>query len=247
MMLTSLDAVRARRVILIFVSLSAFFGVWVFGDLLKAWAADQLRTHLIEPPSPRLARAADTVAIVQAVLEHERFEPAPLSPEDDIAQGGMRRRWPVLLSDRTVEMCAGTIWEADAAGCPTMLSDEALTLPGADFRIPRALRLALSQANRQPSTLPEVTGPYVRFTPQAAIDAVFGEGRGWWPEFYRAFPGTAGYVRTSLPVLSEDGTWAVVLVEHTCGGTCGRGLIYLLMRTPEGAWQVVVRDALWIA
>lgn len=246
MMLTSFDAVRARRIILIFVSLSAFFGVWVFGDLLKAWAADQLRTHLIEPPSPRLARAADTVAIVQAVLEHERFEPAPLSPEDDIAQGGMQRRWPVLLSDRTVVMCAGTIWEADAAGCPTTLSDEALTLPGADFRIPRALRLALSQANRQPSTLPEVSGPYVRFTPQAAIDAVF-ESPGWWKEFDRVFPRTAGYVQASLPVLSEDGTWAVVLVEHFCGGTCGRGFIYLLMRTPEGAWQVVVRDGLWIA
>jgi hypothetical protein len=121
-----------------------------------------------------------------------------------------------------------------------------LTLPGADFRIPRALRLALSQANRQPSTLPEVAGPYVRFTPQASIDAVL-EGPGWWKEFDRVFPRTAGYVQASLPVLSEDGTWAVVLVEHSCGGLCGQGVIFLLMRTPEGAWQVVVRDGLWIA
>lgn len=246
-MTTFLDAVRARRILLNFVSLSALGGVWVFGNLLKARAADQLRSYLIEPPSPRIAGEADTVAIVQAVLEHEQFEPAPLSPEDAIAQGGQQPRLPVLLSDRTVVMCAGTIWEADAAGCPTTLSDEALTLPGADLRIPRALRLALSQANRQPSTLPEVAGPYVRFTPQAAIDAVFEEGRGFWPEFDRAFPQTAGFVQASLPVLSEDGTWAAVLVEHTCGRACGRGLIYLLMRTPEGAWQVVVRDGLWIA
>ncbi len=238
---------RAHRVILILVALSALGGLWIFGDLMKAWATDQLRSHLIEPPSPRVASAADTAAIVQAVIEQERFEPAPRSPEDDIAQGGMRRRWPVLVSDRTVVTCAGSIWEADAAGCPSMLSDEALTLPGADFRIPRSLRLALSRANRQSSTLPAVAGPHVRFTPQASIDAVFAEGRGWWPEFHRVFPQTAGYVQASLPVLSEDGTWAAVLVEHYCGWTCGRGLIYLLMRSPEGAWQVGVRDALWIS
>ncbi len=246
-MTTFLDAVRAHRILLMFVTLSALGSVWVFGDLLKAWAADQLRTHLIEPPSPRIAGAADTVAIVDAVLQYQQFEPSPRSPEDDIAQGGMRRRWPVLLSDRTVVVCAGSIMEADAAGCPSTLSDESLTLPGADFRIPRDLRLALSRANRQSSALPEVSGPYTRFTPQASIDAVFEEQGGLWPGFDRTFPQTAGLVQASLPVLSEDGTWAVVLVEHTCGGTCGRGLIYLLMRTPEGAWQVVVRDALWIA
>jgi hypothetical protein len=76
---------------------------------------------------------------------------------------------------------------------------------------------------------------------------VFEEGRGLWPPFYQAFPQTAGYVRASLPVLSEDGTWAAVVIEHYCGGLCGTGLIYLLMRTPEGVWQVVVGDELWIA
>jgi hypothetical protein len=62
-MLASLDAVRARRVILMFVAVSALGGVWLFGDLMKAWAADQLRSHQMEAPSPRVASAADTVAI----------------------------------------------------------------------------------------------------------------------------------------------------------------------------------------
>jgi hypothetical protein len=246
-MLASLDAVRTRQVLLVFVVLSALGGGWIFGDLLKSWSIDQLRAVVLEPPTSRVASAADTVAIVHAVLEHAQFKGVPLSPEDDIAQGGIRRRLPVLVSDQTVVMCAGSIWDADAAACPSMLSVEALTVPGADFRIPRALRLALSAANRQSSSIPEVSGPYARFIAQASIDAVFEDGRGWWPEFYQAFPQTAGYVRASRPVLSEDGTWAVVVVEHYCGGTCGSGLIFLLMRTPEGAWQVVVGDELWIA
>jgi hypothetical protein len=247
MMFPAFAAVRTRQVLLVFVVLSALGGVWIFGDLLKSWTIDQLRALLLEPPTSKVASAADTVAIVHAVLEHAQFEGVPLSPEDHIAQGGVRRRLPVLVSDQTVVMCAGSTEGAEATACPSTLSDEALTSPGADFRIPRALRLALSAAIRQSSSIPEVSGPYARFMAQASIDAVFEDGRGSWPEFYQAFPQTAGYVRASRPVLSEDGTWAAVVIEHYCGGQCGRGLIYLLMRTPEGVWQVVVGDELWIA
>lgn len=247
MMFPAFAAVRARHVLLVFVVLSALGGVWIFGDLLKSWAIVHLRALVLEPPDPKVASAADTAAIVHAVLEHEQFEGVPLSPEDHIAQGGVRRRLPVLVSDQTVVMCAGSIWAADATSCPSTLWDEALTSPDADFRIPRTLRLALSGANRQSSTIPEVSGPYARFMAQASIDAVFDEGRGWWPDFYRTFPHTAGYVRVSVPVLSEEGTWAVVVVEHYCGGNCGIGLIVLLMRTPDGSWKVVVSDELWIS
>jgi hypothetical protein len=229
------------------VALSTLGGWWIFGDLVKPWAKAQLRALVVESPVPRVAGEADTVAIIPAVLEHEQFEGAPPSPEDFIAQGSVRRRLPVLVSDQALVMCAGSALEADAAECPTMLSDEALTWSGADYRIPRALRLALSEANRQPGKIPEITGPHAQFTAQASIDAVFAEEGRWWPEFYRAYPQTAGYIRASLPVLSADGTWAVLVVEHYCGGLCGRGLIYLLMRTPEGAWRVAVSDGLWIS
>lgn len=240
--------VRPRSVLTLFLLLTSVTVILAFGPQLRDRALAALRALVTEVTVPRVASESDFVAIVHATLEHEQFEGLPLSPEDLIAQGGVHRRSPVLVSRRSVVICPGPNLDPVESGCRASLFDEDLMRPGADFRVPRALRVQLGAANRESATVPDIDDPFARFVDQADIDAaVKSEDPRAWSEFYRSYPHTAGFVRTSIPVLSDDGTWAAVVFQHRCGGLCGADAVYLLMRDPEGAWQVVVKELLSIA
>ncbi len=196
---------------------------------------------------PALPLTADFGLILEAVLAHEKFEGIPLPPprpgEGRIAD---KLRKSVVLSNESLVVCPGSNWSSVNNNCPSSIDDEIMNWPGADFRIPKRMRIQLSEANRATVALPRIENPYVIFETEAAIrSTVSNEGR-VWSKFYSEYPGTAGYVKVSLPILSEDGTWAVILVEHYCGGLCGTGKLHLLMRGESG-WSVVVTDGLWIS
>lgn len=200
------------------------------------------------PPSQESAPLlpVDFALILEAVLAHENFEGLPPPPPSE-GQGKVSAdvRSPVVLANETLVICAGSLRSA-TDGCPSFIDDEIMSWPGADFRIPRRMRHRLSEANRNAVALPRIENPYVIVETEVAIRSAVHNGGRAWMNFYSEYPGTAGYVRVSRPILSEDGTWAVILVEHHCGGLCGTGKLHLLMRGPSG-WSVVVTDWLWMS
>lgn len=225
---------------------------------LLPFARDGLRTLIadmcVDSDGPVLPSDDDFAAIVLAIVAEGRHEfGTPRAPE---AVGAADRvgRAPVLLSDASITVCIGkrqTSGDPDSvqvvtSDCRSVLDDAILTWSGADLRISRDLRMQLARANREPVAVPVLEWPLVRTESEAAIDAAIGDGGRAWPGFYTQFPETAGYIRVSRPVLSPDRMWAAIALEHHCGGLCGFGAIYLLMRDATG-WVVVLSDGLWVS
>jgi len=111
---------------------------------------------------------------------------------------------------------------------------------------PRRLKRELQLANMTESSIPDVGLSTVHRTPTASMGAIFGAGGGGWDAFYERYPGTAGTLEASLPVLTEDRSQALIYVAQSCGGTCGTGFVHLLRRTSDG-WQQVRRWRVWIS
>lgn len=79
----------------------------------------------------------------------------------------------------------------------------------------------------------------------AALDKILA-GDDWWDDFYSRYPGTAGFVAVSLPVLSEDRQQALIYVAHSCDGLCGAGNLFVLQRT-AGGWRIIADEMMWIS
>lgn len=104
--------------------------------------------------------------------------------------------------------------------------------------VPRRLKRELLLANVIEASIPDVGLPTVHRTASSDVDAIFEAGG--WEDFYSRYPATAGTLQASLPVLTEDGSRALIFVEQACGGLCGTGYVHLLQRTPQG-WKQVGR------
>jgi len=71
------------------------------------------------------------------------------------------------------------------------------------------------------------------------IEGFFNEkGPGGWPDFYKRFPKSRGYVYMSAVGYNADKTLALVYVGHSCGGLCGGGGYYF-MKKVDNKWTEV--------
>ena len=70
-------------------------------------------------------------------------------------------------------------------------------------------------------------------------------GKGW-EEFYKKYPDSAGYWAFSRPGFNPAHDTAWLYVIHACGGLCGTGHLYLLLKE-DGKWSVKYRLMLWIS
>jgi hypothetical protein len=66
-----------------------------------------------------------------------------------------------------------------------------------------------------------------------------------WKGFYKAFPGSSGYLAFSRAGYDEKRGQALLLVDHSCGGLCGSGSV-VLMEKKFGVWQYVRKHQIWI-
>ena len=240
--------VRPRAIIRLAIVISLSIATLAFGPLLKSHALRALRAVIEDQAAPIVPSDNEFAAIAAAAIEHARFEGVPPAPEDATCSTPDLCRRSVAISDRSIVVCPGSSSDANTRACPSLIFDDSLVSSRADYSIPRQLRLQLAEANRRPKRIPDVTVAYAQMVRQEDIDAIFETQQGLgWSAFYRRFENSAGYVRTSIPVLSADGTWAAIILEHGCGDLCGVGLLYLLMRDPQGQWHVVVEDMLWIS
>ena len=63
----------------------------------------------------------------------------------------------------------------------------------------------------------------------------------FWRQWYRAFPGSGGYVMLSPASISTSDGVAVVQVRIACGPVCGETELRLLQRDDQGEWRTTGR------
>lgn len=225
---------------------------------LLPFAGDGMRAALvrIRDDSAHLTLPSDDDfrAIILAIAAAARYEGGLLPAPESVGGAAPVGRMPVLLSDASLIVCPGkrqTFGGPDSVqvvtnDCPSILDDEILAESGTAAQIPQHMRVQLAQANRVPVAVPVLDQWLVRTVSDASIHAAIGDGGRTWPGFYTQFPGTAGYILVSRPVLTPDRAWAAIAVEYYCGGLCGYGSVYLLMRDDMG-WKVVASETLWVS
>ncbi len=91
--------------------------------------------------------------------------------------------------------------------------------------------------------------PYV-VVPRKDIMAFFRKTGGNWPEFYRRYPDSGGYIEMSAVGFDRSKTRAMVYVAHSCGGLCGNGADHLLEKV-DGVWHDAnvpgITSCMWIS
>lgn len=78
------------------------------------------------------------------------------------------------------------------------------------------------------------------------LDPIFCKHCGFWPEFYKLFPGSQGILTVSGIGISPDGDQAFFYVSNVCEGLCGRG-DYVVMEKQNGAWVIQNVIAMWVS
>lgn len=227
---------RTIKTAIALATLAALAIVW---PVILRKVEDELRRYN-EAPRPVAATATEAREIVAAIVEEMKFEGIPPPPP---APGETRTTSPLrqlVVSDTAV--CTSA--ESQALGCDGRLSDS-LLLPDLDSFAPRRLRAELLVANGrpQPIGIHDISGAI--FVPEQAIQTALARD-GWWDGFYKAFPGTSGYAKVTVPVMTVDRQQALVYVAHRCDGLCGSGTLLLMQRSASG-WRVEKRMVLWIS
>jgi hypothetical protein len=67
-----------------------------------------------------------------------------------------------------------------------------------------------------------------------------------WADFHKRYPQSGGFLTFSRPGYNAAKNEALVYVAYACGGRCGVGHLYLLVRH-DGMWQVENRLITWIS
>ena len=191
--------------------------------------------------SPSVASQAEFESILAAVLEQMDFEGVPEPPPEPGQKPRPHTRKGVVLVNETVEICSASA----TPSCGATESSELFLSQGLDAQIPRQLRQELIAASAISVQFDCPRLKLVQCERAATISSIF-RGGGWWDDFYRKYPNTAGVVHFSNVVLSHDGTNALLYVTHSCDGLCGTGNLVLLRKT-NGRWVVEHREQLWIS
>ena len=226
------------RVAKISVFLTAFIALVAGGPLLYGWISSELDRRA-ELPDPIVASQEDTQAIIDVVLDHMEYVGIPPPPPEDGQPSPTLHRRTLVLADESI--CF--LRNMQDKGCQSGPTDSLLGIE-LDSLSPKKLREELALANQATHQLKIRNAHGAVVVPSSTIDRIFATG--WWEDFYRTYPDTAGYARVSLPVLTKDRNKALIYVDHRCGDTCGLGSIHLLERTGN-TWRITKEEILWVS
>lgn len=153
----------------------------------------------------------------------------------------------VILMDGSRALCPSPAGhETDSSGhhcAPTGV----ILSAHVDARVPYELRMDLIAANRDSRHFPQFDAESVIVKPRDEVLASLGGGPWGFEGFYRRHPRAAGYVEASLPVMSKDGTHALVYLEGRCGyglRHCGSGALIYMVRSGDG-WDAAHYSGVW--
>ncbi len=86
---------------------------------------------------------------------------------------------------------------------------------------------------------------YELVTP-AQLEPIFCKHCGFWPEYYKRFPGASGIVTWSRVGFNSDGTQALFYESYRCGDLCGTGR-YMVMEKKNGSWMIGADIVVWVS
>lgn len=107
---------------------------------------------------------------------------------------------------------------------------------------------AFREINKQQSSLRRSFHPAIDYElmDSAQLKSFFSRGGGYWPSFYKRFPGSPGIMTFSRVGFSEDGRQALFYLSNHCGDLCGTGM-YVVMEKHNGTWAIEKEIQMWIS
>jgi len=183
---------------------------------------------------PIIATDPEQREILRMLVETQDYSGDPPPPPGLDAGRPVSKKTFVVLSDRTVALCAETQTVPAGDGqCPSWSTT--LSPADVDPGIPERLVRELMAGNReaQPAAAPVLPGLVV--ANQAEIEALLSADD--WQPFYARYPDSAGLLRTTRAVVSADRSQALIYAEYYCGLVCGTGTVHYLKRT-GGSWTI---------
>lgn len=187
------------------------------------------------------------------LLDDERFEGVPSPPPEPGESFEPQPLRPLLVAVEAMQFCleerAPASLGADCGKTMLLPSDSIRSKTfDLDFQpspeLPADFRSALVAANSKEQRLPLPQVERAIATTETELQQSLGNGP--WYDFYARYPDTAGVLRLTRAVVSNDGRSALIYTEHRCGGLCGSGYLFRLIRT-DGQWRVENAFMLWIS
>ena len=80
----------------------------------------------------------------------------------------------------------------------------------------------------------------------AQLEPIFCYHCGFWPAYYKQFPGSQGLLTFSGVGFSADGTQAFFYFSNRCEGLCGTG-DYVIMEKHDGRWVIQKEINMWVS
>lgn len=197
-------------------------------------------------PNPILTSDAEFGALAQVLFHDWEFDGIPPPPPEDDEPLRPSEMKTTILLDTSLAFCDPARQQGSAASeCGWPALAELILSMDYDSKIPRRLRQELILANRASVPVPAFDVRDTIEMPRAKVDGSFAGGNSW-DGFYSKFPNANGYAAISRPVLSQDGTHALLYVSHHCGGLCGTGYLHYFARS-GGTWRIVDSVLVWVS
>jgi hypothetical protein len=107
---------------------------------------------------------------------------------------------------------------------------------------------AFRNVNRQEALLHRSLHPAIDYelVTSAQLEPIFCKHCGFWPAFYKQFPGSQGLLEFSGVGFSSDGTQAFFYFSNRCEGLCGTG-DYVIMEKRDGRWVIQKDIGMWVS
>jgi len=107
---------------------------------------------------------------------------------------------------------------------------------------------AYRKANGQPAFLRRSLRPLTDYqlVSSTQLEPIFCYHCGFWPAFYKQFPGSQGVLTFSRVGFSADGTQAFFYYSNRCEGLCGTG-DFVIMEKHNGQWAIQQEINMWVS
>ena len=136
----------------------------------------------------------------------------------------------------------------DENGQPIPREKMAESLRKKDPALQQAALDAFQRVNTQQAFLRRSLHPSIDYqlVTAAQLDSIFCKHCGFWPEYYKQFPGSQGLLIFSGVGFSADGTQAFFYFSNRCEGQGGAG-DYVIMEKHDGRWVIQKDIGMWVS
>ena len=152
----------------------------------------------------------------------------------------------VVIFDTTKSGDDGLL--GDENGRPIPWEKTAESLRKKDPALQQAALDAFRKVNAQKAFLRRSLHPSIDYelVTSAQLEPIFCKHCGFWPAYYKQFPGSQGLLTFSGVGFSVDGTQAFFYFSNRCEGLCGKG-DYVIMEKRDGRWAIQNEINMWVS